>query len=99
MKGDILFIVQCDSKSQCSHMWVHWLLLDSLVFTSILQSMYSHVPGKSQCSDMWVHWLKNCAITFSLHDKLFHSFATILVFKKTELYVPENGKHNKLWQI
>ena len=28
-----------DSKSQCSHMWVHWLLLDSLVFTSILQSM------------------------------------------------------------
>ena len=32
-------VLICDSKSQCSHMWVHWLLLDSLVFTSILQSM------------------------------------------------------------
>ena len=61
-------------------MWVHWLLLDSLVFTSILQSMYSHVPSKSQCSHMWVHWLKNCAITFNLHDKLFYSVATIVVF-------------------
>ena len=48
MKWDILFIVQCDSKSQCSH--------------------------------MWVHWLKNCAITFNLHDKLFYSVATIVVF-------------------
>jgi len=83
MKVDILLIVQCsqcDSKSQCSHMWVHWLLLDSQVFTSILQSMYSHVPSKSQCSHMWVHWLKNCAITFNLHDKLFYSVATIVVF-------------------
>ena len=34
-----LNVLICDSKSQCSHMWVHWLLLDSLVFTSILQSM------------------------------------------------------------
>ena len=87
MKGNILFIVQCsqcDSKSQCSHMWVHWLLLDSLVFTSILQSMYSHVPSKSQCSHMWVHWLKNCAITFNLHDKLFYSVATIVVFNNVD---------------
>ena len=66
-----------DSKSQCSHMWVHWLLLDSLVFTSILWSMYSHVPSKSQCTHMWLHWLKNCAITFNLHDKLFYSFSIV----------------------
>ena len=64
MKGDI----PCNSKSQCSHMWVHWILLDSLLFTSILWSMYSHVPSKSQCTHMWVHWFKNCAIIFNLHD-------------------------------
>ena len=36
--------------------------------------------SKSQCSHMWVHWLKNCAIAFNLHDKLFYSVATIVVF-------------------
>jgi hypothetical protein len=39
-----------DTFEQCSHMWVHWLLSDSLVFTSILWSMYSHVTHKSQCT-------------------------------------------------
>ena len=29
---------------------------------------------------MWVHWVKNCSITFNLHDKLFYSVATIVVF-------------------
>ena len=29
---------------------------------------------------MWVHWLKNRVITFNLHDKLFYSVATIVVF-------------------
>ena len=78
-------VLVCDSKSQCSHMWVHWLLLDSLVFTPILWSMYSHVPSKSQCTHMWVHWLKNCAITFNLHDKLFYSFAIVVVFSNVYL--------------
>ena len=38
-------------------------------------------------SHMWVHWLKNCAITFNLHDKLFYSVTTILVFNNRGVYL------------
>ena len=66
---------------------------------------------------MWVHWLllgtcdyidRNiynviyCAITFNLHDKLFHSFATIVVFNNgiyldsTEMLINNQWNQGKM---
>ena len=59
--------------------------------------------SKSQCSHMWVHWIKNCTITFNLHDKLFYSAATIVVFnnvlcgpKLTQFWLPPTSSE-QLW--
>ena len=78
---------------QCTHMWLHWLLQISN-FTrqknlwnwcwskvNVLTCEYidfcsAHVTTLTVIYKMY----KNCAITFNLHDKLFHRVATIVVF-------------------
>ena len=77
-------------------MWLHWLWTNICpASVSQVFFVSKSIICKSQCSHMWLHWLllgtcdyidRNiynaiyCAITFNLHDKLFHRFDSILVF-------------------
>ena len=38
----------------------------------------------------YVHWLNNCAIAFNLHDKLFNSFAIIVILNNGTLMTKIN---------
>ena len=81
------FVSRVISKTQYSHFRTHSISIvekykqanrnykwEEISFSKLI------CDSKSQCSHMWVHWLQNCAITFNLHDKLFYSAATIVVF-------------------
>ena len=83
MKGNILFIVQCDSKSQCSHMWVHWpkclkiLFLSKRYLISFLISYRLFVVfnnANAVSAEMWVWGFGNHAWNKSLLSS--HSSAT-----------------------
>ena len=59
-----LFVIFNNANTVSAEMW--------------LLSFGNHAWYKSISSR--VHWLKNCAITFNLHDKLFYSATTIVLF-------------------
>ena len=80
-------------KSQCTHMWLHWLLQISY-FTrqknlwnwcwtkvNVLTCDYIDFCLAHVTTLTVIYKIyKNCAITFNLHEKLLHSVATIVVF-------------------
>ena len=80
-------------QNQCTHMWLHWLLQISnftrqknlwnwcwskvnVLTCEYIDFCLAHVTTLTVIYKMY----KNCAITFNLHDKLFHRVATIVVF-------------------
>ena len=82
---------------QCTHMWLHWLLQISnftrqknlwnwcwskvnVLTCEYIDFCLAHVTTLTVIYKMY----KNCAITFNLHDKLFHRVATIVVFNNAQ---------------
>ena len=82
---------------QCTHMWLHWLLQISnftrqknlwnwcwskvnVLTCEYIDFCLAHVTTLTVIYKMY----KNCAITFNLHDKLFHRVATIVVFNNDQ---------------
>ena len=84
---------------QCTHMWLHWLVQISnftrqknlwnwcwskvnVLTCEYIDFCLAHVTTLTVIYKMY----KNCAITFNLHDKLFHRVATIVVFNNVILH-------------
>ena len=43
--------------SQCTHMWLHWLLLGTCEYIDCNIEVNTRLSSKSQCTHMWLHWL------------------------------------------
>jgi len=81
------------NKSQCIHMWLHWLLqisnftrqknLWNWCWTKVNVLTCDYIDFcLAHVTTLTVIYkiYENCAITFNLHGKLFYSVATIVVF-------------------
>ena len=43
--------------NQCTHMWLHWLLLGTCDYIDCNIEVNTRLSSKSQCTHMWLHWV------------------------------------------
>ena len=49
--------VMAQFLNQCTHMWLHWLLLGTCDYIDCNIEVNTRLSSKSQCTHMWLHWL------------------------------------------
>ena len=98
------------NKSQCIHMWLHWLLqisnftrqknLWNWCWTKVNVLTCDYIDFcLAHVTTLTVIYkiYENCAITFNLHGKLFYSVATIVVFNNAKCWGVFGNHRCRLW--
>ena len=70
--------VMAQFLNQCTHMWLHWLLLGTCDYIECNIEVNTRLSSKSQCTHMWLHWLlllwKGYFLSFVVSFRLFVFF-------------------------